>query len=82
MYLLNCISFAGKLSKGVPTEDEHIRRYCKARKIKFPPENWNFYLALSSFRSAGIAQVLIMYQSIPTAGNHGQVPASRALQRQ
>ena len=48
---------AGKLPKGIPTEDEYIARYCQARQIKFPFKNWNFFLALSFFRLAAIAQV-------------------------
>ena len=45
-------------SAGIPSEKELVSTYCKLRgfsKTSFP--NWNFYLALSFFRMAAIAQV-------------------------
>ena len=45
-------------SAGIPSEKELVSTYCKLRgfsKTSFP--NWNFYLALSFFRMASIAQV-------------------------
>ena len=45
-------------SAGIPSEKELVSTYCKRRgfrKTSFP--NWNFYLALSFFRLAAIAQV-------------------------
>jgi aminoglycoside phosphotransferase (APT) family kinase protein len=40
---------------GIPSEDEYVSLYCQARGIDVPA-NWNFYLAFSFFRFAGILQ--------------------------
>uniref|UniRef100_A0A8C7BQ97 Aminoglycoside phosphotransferase domain-containing protein n=1 Tax=Neovison vison TaxID=452646 RepID=A0A8C7BQ97_NEOVI len=40
---------------GIPTAEEYLRMYCCHLEIP-PPENWNFYMALSFFRMAIILQ--------------------------
>jgi aminoglycoside phosphotransferase (APT) family kinase protein len=40
---------------GIPTEDEHVRRYCE-RTGRGPIENWPFYVSFSLFRLASISQ--------------------------
>lgn len=40
---------------GIPTAEEYLRMYCRHSEIP-PPENWNFYMALSFFRMAIILQ--------------------------
>ncbi|XP_032166654.1 acyl-CoA dehydrogenase family member 10 isoform X1 [Mustela erminea] len=40
---------------GIPTAEEYLRMYCHHSEIP-PPENWNFYMALSFFRMAIILQ--------------------------
>lgn len=52
------LTVLASLSAGIPSEKELVSTYCKLRgfsKTSFP--NWNFYLALSFFRMAAIAQV-------------------------
>jgi aminoglycoside phosphotransferase (APT) family kinase protein len=41
---------------GLPTEAQLIERYCKQVGRPYPPPNFNYYLAFSSFRSAAIGQ--------------------------
>lgn len=43
---------------GIPSERDHIRRYCErtGRELDAVLEHWNFYLAFNLFRLAGIAQ--------------------------
>jgi aminoglycoside phosphotransferase (APT) family kinase protein len=40
---------------GIPTEDEHVRRYCE-RTGRGPIEKWPFYVSFSLFRLASISQ--------------------------
>ncbi|XP_022372799.1 acyl-CoA dehydrogenase family member 10 [Enhydra lutris kenyoni] len=40
---------------GIPSAEEYLRMYCSHSEIP-PPENWNFYMALSFFRMAIILQ--------------------------
>lgn len=40
---------------GIPTEDEHVRRYCE-RTARGPIEKWPFYVSFSLFRLASISQ--------------------------
>ncbi|XP_057382334.1 acyl-CoA dehydrogenase family member 10 isoform X3 [Balaenoptera acutorostrata] len=40
---------------GIPTAEEYFRMYCLHMGIR-PTENWNFYMAFSSFRIAAILQ--------------------------
>ena len=44
------------MSAGTPTETDLISLYCKTRSIAYPPASWPFYVALSFFRLASIAQ--------------------------
>jgi aminoglycoside phosphotransferase (APT) family kinase protein len=41
---------------GLPTEAELVQRYCEKVGRPYPPPNFNYYLAFSSFRSAAIGQ--------------------------
>ena len=41
---------------GLPTEAELVQRYCEQVGRPYPPPNFNYYLAFSSFRSAAIGQ--------------------------
>nr|XP_004664387.2 acyl-CoA dehydrogenase family member 11 [Jaculus jaculus] len=43
-------------STGIPSMEELISIYCKCRGINSNLPNWNFFLALSYFKLAGIAQ--------------------------
>ena len=58
MNLFYSLTVIASPSAGIPSEKELVSTYCKLRgfsKTSFP--NWNFYLALSLFRMAAIAQV-------------------------
>lgn len=47
----------GSLAPGIPTEKDLISLYCKFRGLgDIHHEHWNFYIALSFFRMAAIAQ--------------------------
>uniref|UniRef100_A0A8D0TXS8 Acyl-CoA dehydrogenase family member 11 n=1 Tax=Sus scrofa TaxID=9823 RepID=A0A8D0TXS8_PIG len=41
---------------GIPSVEELISIYCRCRRINSNLPNWNFFLALSFFKMAGIAQ--------------------------
>ena len=41
---------------GIPDETALIKRYCEQVGRPYPPPNFNYYLAFSSFRSAAIGQ--------------------------
>jgi alkylation response protein AidB-like acyl-CoA dehydrogenase len=43
------------LPAGIPTEEQYIQMYCKARGLQYPLNaDWSFYLALALFRLASI----------------------------
>ncbi|XP_078344812.1 acyl-CoA dehydrogenase family member 11-like isoform X2 [Oculina patagonica] len=47
----------GSSAAGIPSEEEFISTYCRASGLGDTPiRHWNFYLALSFFRMAAIAQ--------------------------
>ena len=53
--------FTGSLAPGIPTEKDLISLYCKFRGLgDIHHEHWNFYIALSFFRMAAIAQVMLL----------------------
>lgn len=53
--------FTGSLAPGIPTEKDLISLYCKFRGLRdIHHEHWNFYIALSFFRMAAIAQVMLL----------------------
>jgi aminoglycoside phosphotransferase (APT) family kinase protein len=41
---------------GIPSEAELVQRYCERAGRPYPPPNFSYYLAFSSFRSAAIGQ--------------------------
>lgn len=43
------------VAHGIPTEQAYVERYCERRGLSEAP-NWTFYMALSLFRLAAIAQ--------------------------
>src|SRR5205814_927830 len=53
---------------GIPTEDEYIARYCE-RTGRTRIAHWNFYLAFSLFRIAGILQGIAKRALIGTAAS-------------
>ena len=61
-YLLECSlsipslpALPNPLPDGIPTEEQYIEMYCKARGLQYPlAADWSFYLALSLFRLASI----------------------------
>jgi aminoglycoside phosphotransferase (APT) family kinase protein len=53
---------------GIPSEDEYIARYCE-RTGRAGIANWNFYLAFSLFRIAGILQGIAKRALIGTASS-------------
>ncbi|XP_028289159.1 acyl-CoA dehydrogenase family member 11 [Parambassis ranga] len=55
---LNVINIMGSLKgiQGIPTVDDLISIYCRCRGVPAPLPPLNFYLALSVFKMAGIAQ--------------------------
>jgi len=57
--------------EGIPTELEHIRRYCErsGRDIDEVLTHWPFYLAFNLFRLAGIAQGIVKRALEGTASN-------------
>ena len=57
---------------GIPTEEEYVAEYCVHRGIPGIPQ-WNFYLAASLFRLAGICQ------GIYRRGLEGNASSSEAL---
>jgi aminoglycoside phosphotransferase (APT) family kinase protein len=57
---------------GIPTEEEYVAEYCARRGIPGIP-HWNFYLAASLFRLAGICQ------GIYRRGVEGNASSSEAL---
>ncbi len=59
---------------GILTEDEYVEAYCRARNIS-RPSNWSFYLALSLFRLAAIAQ------GVYKRGLDGNASSPEALKR-
>ncbi len=42
---------------GIPSEEQLVRGYCKLQAAAYPIPQWNFYVTLSYFRLASIAQV-------------------------
>ncbi|KJE90221.1 acyl-Coenzyme A dehydrogenase [Capsaspora owczarzaki ATCC 30864] len=46
----------GRLSGGIPSENDYTRLYCQARRAAFPVPQWNFFVAFAFFRSAAILQ--------------------------
>lgn len=48
---------------GIPLMEELISIYCRRREIDPNLPNWNFFMALSFFKLAGIAQVMILSKS-------------------
>uniref|UniRef100_A0A8D0MWF1 Acyl-CoA dehydrogenase family member 11 n=1 Tax=Sus scrofa TaxID=9823 RepID=A0A8D0MWF1_PIG len=46
---------------GIPSVEELISIYCRCRRINSNLPNWNFFLALSFFKMAGIAQEVIEF---------------------
>uniref|UniRef100_A0A8D1U3J8 Acyl-CoA dehydrogenase family member 11 n=1 Tax=Sus scrofa TaxID=9823 RepID=A0A8D1U3J8_PIG len=46
---------------GIPSVEELISIYCRCRGINSNLPNWNFFLALSFFKMAGIAQEVIEF---------------------
>ncbi|XP_019714558.1 acyl-CoA dehydrogenase family member 11-like [Hippocampus comes] len=58
---LNILSSMGSLKgiEGIPTVDDLISVYRRCRGIPSTLPSLNFYLALSLFKMAGIAQVLV-----------------------
>ena len=48
----------GSSANGIPSEEEFVSTYCKLTgRGDTPINHWNYYLALSFFRMAAIAQV-------------------------
>ncbi|XP_043917460.1 acyl-CoA dehydrogenase family member 11 [Protopterus annectens] len=43
-------------TEGIPSHEELISVYCRCRGLSTPLPYWNFFLALSFFKSAGIAE--------------------------
>jgi len=52
-------AFVEDSAPGIPTEMEYVSTYCRERghSLTSAQQHWNFYLALSFFRLAAIAQV-------------------------
>ena len=47
---------------GIPSEEQFVSTYCKLSGLSDTPiRHWNYYLALSFFRMAAIAQVIFNY---------------------
>uniref|UniRef100_A0A3B4Z0I1 Acyl-CoA dehydrogenase family member 11 n=1 Tax=Stegastes partitus TaxID=144197 RepID=A0A3B4Z0I1_9TELE len=75
----NIISSMGSLNgvEGAPSVGDLISIYCRCRGIPSVLPQWNFYLALSNFKMAGIAQGiyarhLLGNASAPNAAQFGQ----------
>ena len=65
-------------SLGIPSEAEHIRRYCERTGFAVAEEllrEWNFYLAYNLFRIAAIAQGIARRVEAGTASNAQAVAA-------
>ncbi|KAJ8419166.1 hypothetical protein AAFF_G00006650 [Aldrovandia affinis] len=76
---LNILDTMGALkeTQGVPAAEELITIYCRCRLIPLDLPEWNFFLALSLFKMAGIAQGiyarhLLGNASSPDAASFGQ----------
>lgn len=54
---------------GIPLMEELISIYCQRRGISSDLPNWNFFLALSFFKLAGIAQVIVLSKHFPLFTN-------------
>ena len=52
------VLLTGSSAPGIPSEEEFVSTYCKLSGLGDTPFlHWNYYLALSFFRMAAIAQV-------------------------
>ncbi|XP_028913677.1 acyl-CoA dehydrogenase family member 10 [Ornithorhynchus anatinus] len=54
-HILKGLSDCDLTQQGIPTAEEYFRMYCLNRGLP-PVENWNFYMAFSSFHVATILQ--------------------------
>ncbi len=67
-------------SRGIPTEDDYIHRYCDRTGLTTPADlkaDWNFYLAYNMFRIAAILQGIAKRVEAGTASS-AQAKASGA----
>ncbi|GLJ10910.1 hypothetical protein SUGI_0137810, partial [Cryptomeria japonica] len=44
----------GRISEGVPSQEQYLADYCTAAGVQWPGQDWKFYLAFSLFRSTAI----------------------------
>lgn len=64
MYLCSFLLLASLFKcLGVPTVQDLVSIYCGCRRIPPALPNLNFYLALSIFKIAGIAQVCVKFHN-------------------
>ncbi|XP_024360890.1 probable acyl-CoA dehydrogenase IBR3 isoform X2 [Physcomitrium patens] len=73
--------FDEPLTEGIPTLQEYLAEYCSATGVPWPADTWNFYTALSLFRSAAIyaGVYLRMLQGNASGGQRAEVAGKMAL---